>query len=95
MGMSTYVTGFVSPENENYKKHAKVLIACIEAGISELPKETAEYFGSKYCEKYLLEEKLIVEIPKHEYCNESSEGYEIIVSEIPDGVHKIRFANSW
>ena len=48
MGMSTRITGFVSPENENYKKHAKVLNACIEAGISELPKETAEYFGSKY-----------------------------------------------
>lgn len=45
MGMSTHVKGFVSTENENYKKHSKVLIACIEAGISELPKETAEYFG--------------------------------------------------
>lgn len=95
MGMSTHVTGFVSPENENYKKHSKVLIACIEAGISELPKETAEYFGSKYPEKYLLEEKLEVKIPTSEWGNEYSFGFEIIVSEIPDGVHKIRFANSW
>ena len=95
MGMSTHVTGFVSPENENYKKHSKVLIACIEAGISELPKETAEYFGSKYPEKYLLEEKLEVKIPTSERSNEYSSGFEIIVSEIPDGVHKIRFANSW
>lgn len=95
MGMSTHVTGFVSPENENYKKHSKVLIACIEAGISELPKETAEYFGSKYPEKYLLEEKLEVKIPTSEWKNEYSSGFEIIVSEIPDGVHKIRFANSW
>ena len=89
------VKGFVSPENENYKKHAKVLIACIEAGISELPKETAEYFGSKCPEEYLLEEKLEVEIPIREWDNEYSSGFEIIVSEIPDGVHKIRFANSW
>ena len=95
MGMSTHVTGFVSPENENYKKHSKVLIACIEAGISELPKETAEYFGSEYPEKYLLEEKLEVAIPTREWNNEYSSGFEIIVSEIPDGVHKIRFANSW
>jgi hypothetical protein len=36
--MSTIVTGFVSPENEMYKKHSKVLMACIEAGVSELPK---------------------------------------------------------
>lgn len=95
MGMSTHVTGFVSPENENYKKHSKVLIACIEAGISELPKETAEYFGSKYPEKYLLEEKLTIEIPVKKWGNDYSSGFEIIVSEIPDGVHKIRFANSW
>lgn len=95
MGMSTHVTGFISPENENYKKHSKVLIACIEAGISKLPKETAEYFGSKYPEKYLLEEKLEVKIPTSKWSNEYSSGFEIIVSEIPDGVHKIRFANSW
>ena len=95
MGMSTRITGFVSPVNENYKKHSKVLIACIEAGIRELPKETAEYFGSKYPEQYLLEEKLEIKIPKHEYREDMVEGFEIIVSEIPDGVHKIRFVNSW
>lgn len=95
MGMSTRITGFVSSENENYKKHSKVLIACIEAGISELPKETAEYFGSKYPEKYLLENKLEIEIPKHKYNEDMTEGFEIIVSEIPDDVHKIRFVNSW
>lgn len=74
---------------------AKVLNACIEAGISELPKETAEYFGSKYPEQYLLEEKLEIKIPKHEYSEDMTEGFEIIVSEIPEGVHKIRFVNSW
>jgi len=95
MGMSTRITGFVSPENENYKKHSKVLIACIEAGISELPKETAEYFGSKYPEEYLLEEKLEIKIPKHEYSEDMTEGFEIIISEIPQGVHKIRFVNSY
>jgi hypothetical protein len=95
MGMSTGITGFVSPENGDYKKHAKVLNACIEAGISELPKETAEYFGSKYPEQCLLQEKLEIEIPKHEYSEDMTEGFEIIVSEIPEGVHKIRFVNSW
>ena len=95
MGMSTRITGFVLPDNENYKKHAKVLNACIEAGISELPKETAEYFGGKYPEQYLLEEKLEIKIPKHEYSEDMTGGYEIIVSEIPVVVHKIRFTNSW
>jgi hypothetical protein len=95
MGMTTYVKGFVSPENETYKKHAKVLMACIDAGVSELPKETAEYFGSKYPEEYLLEEKLETHIPKHEYSEDMREGYEIIVSEIPKDVYKIRFVNSY
>ena len=67
----------------------------LEAGISELPKETAEYFGSKYPEKYLLEEKLEIKIPSPEYREDMAEGFEIIISEIPEGVHKIRFANSW
>lgn len=93
--MSTRITGFVSPEDKNYKKHSKVLIACIDAGISELPKETAEYFGSKYPSKHLLEEKLEVYVPKHEYNEDMIEGFEIIISEIPDGVHKIRFVNCW
>lgn len=95
MSMSTYLVGFVSPENENYKKHSKVLIACIEAGISELPKETSEFFGSKYPEKYLLEEKLEIKIPMHEYSDDSRQGFEVIISEIPKEVNKIRFVNSW
>ena len=95
MGMSTRVIGFVSPNDENYKKHSKVLIACIEAGIKELPKETANYFGSTYPEEYLLEEKLEISIPAHEYSADMQVGYEIIVSEIPEGVNKIRFYNSW
>lgn len=95
MSMSTSVRGFVSSHDENYKKHSKVLIARMEAGISELPKETAEYFGSKYPERYLLEEKLEVSIPKHKYGSDSSDGFEIIISEIPEGVYKIRFVNSW
>lgn len=95
MGMSTQIVGFVSEDNETYKKHSKVLIACSEAGIDELPKETATYFGSKYPELYLLEAKLEVKIPKHDYSEDMIEGFEIIVSEIPKGVHKIRFTNSW
>jgi hypothetical protein len=95
MGMTIGITGFVSPENETYKKHSKVLLACLDADIEELPKETAKYFGTKYPEKYLLEEKLSIEIRKYVYSNESEEGFEIFLSEIPKGVYKIRFTNSW
>lgn len=95
MGMSTHVVAFVSDEDNTYQKHAAVLRACADAGISELPKETAEYFGETYPEEYLLEERLQVKMPVHEYGDEWQSGFEIIVDEIPEGVHKIRFTNSW
>ena len=96
MGISTHVKGFISQEDSEYIKHSKVLKACIEAKVSNLPKETAEYFGGDYPEEYLLEEKLEVNIPKYHWTDGFySSGYEIIVSEIPKGVHKIRFTNSW
>jgi len=95
MGMSSRVIGFVSEDNENYKKHSRVLLACIDADIEELPKETAEFFGSKYPENYLLEEKLETAIPFHDYTADMKEGFEIILSEIPKDVYKIRFVNSW
>jgi hypothetical protein len=95
MGMSTHVVGFISSDNVLYQKHLKVLEACIAADIKELPTETAKYFNSKYPEEYLAEEKLEIRIPTHEYDGDMQEGYEIIVSEIPVGVHKIRFVNSY
>ena len=94
--MSTRVVGFISDDDPTYKKHSKVLIACYEAGIKELPKETSDYFGSDCPELYLLEEKLEIKIPKYNYDDgDMQEGFEIIVSEIPEGVSKIRFINSW
>lgn len=94
--MSTNVKGFVSPNNETYKKHCNVLRACIDAGVSELPKETAEYFGSEHPSEYLFECKLEVEIKKHKWSDDDmSQGYEIKISEIPEGVEVIRFINSW
>tara|TARA_R110000772_G_scaffold20466_2_gene56692 strand:- start:17259 stop:17546 length:288 start_codon:yes stop_codon:yes gene_type:complete len=95
MGMSTSIRGFVSPDNETYKKHSKVLRACIDADIEELPKETAEYFGTKYPEEYLFEDKLEVSVPMYDYNEDMTQGYEIKLSEIPEGVETIRFTNSW
>lgn len=95
MSMSTHVKGFIPATDPTYIKHSRVLVACCEAGIKELPKETAEYFGSKYPEKYLLEEKLEVSIPVEEIHDNSGIKYEVMLSQIPEGVEKIRFVNSW
>ena len=95
MGMSTYVRAFISPDNEDYKKHSKVLAACAEAGIKELPKETADYFDSSWPDFSLLEEKLEIKIPVHEYEGDMTEGYEVYIADLPTGVYKIRFVNCY
>ena len=63
--------------------------------VERLPEETADYFGSEWPELNKLEEKLEVDIPYHNYSKNMTEGFEIIVSEIPNGVFKIRFTNTW
>lgn len=40
MSVSTHTVAFVSYDNETYKKHAKVLKACNEAGIGKLSWKT-------------------------------------------------------
>jgi hypothetical protein len=92
--MSTRITGYVSPTDSEYIKHSKVLMVCLEADVS-LPDETAKYFNSTYPSMDLLDEKLEVNIPKHEYGEDMSQGFEVILSEIPEGVYKIRFVNNW
>lgn len=95
MSMYTDVIAFRSDKDKTYQKHKKVLLACLRADIEKLPKETAEYFDCEYPDKELLQEALTVEIPLHDYSEDMEEGYEILVSEIPEGVYKIRFYNSY
>lgn len=97
MSHSIKVQGFIKPEDPQYKKHSAVLLACIEAGVSQMPPETAEYFDCSPGEvsEYLLEEKLECNIPTTEYKADMEEGYEVKVSDIPEGVDKIRFYISW
>jgi hypothetical protein len=96
MGMSTHIIGLVSKDNDLYQKHAKVLIACIEAGVQKLPEETAKFFNEEYAEKYLLDDILKIEVP---YTINKSDFtkmiYEIKVSEIDPKTDIIRFINSW
>ena len=95
MSVSTYVQGFRSSNDATYQKHANVLRACIEAEISELPKETATYFNSKYPDKCLLEEALSVDIKSEEWEDDTRMGLTIKVSDIPKGVDTIKFTTSF
>lgn len=95
MGMSTHVIGLMSDESEIYQKHYKVMVACHEAGIKTLPKETADFFGFDYPDIYQAQEQLEVTLKVYKCGGEMEDGWEVIVSEIPEGVHKIRFINSY
>jgi len=95
MGMYSYVKGLTSKDNEEYKRHKAVLDACVNAGIKDLPKETAEFFGSSYPDPCITEEVLEREIKVIERQDDTRIHYEIKVSEIPSDVDVIRFTNSW
>ena len=93
--MSTYVKGYRSPDDAEHQKHLKVLQVCREVGVS-LPEETSDYFDGIKPEYIDPDSTLEVDILVHNVHPDSDTvGYEVILSEIPQGVHKIRFANSW
>jgi hypothetical protein len=94
MGMSTYAYGYRNPDDNTYQKHLRILRVCQEEGIS-LPVETNDFFGDINPICLNGDEPLRVEIPVHESTLRSSVGYEVILSELPPGIHKIRFENSW
>jgi hypothetical protein len=94
MSRSIYVKGYRSPNDEKHQKHLKVLKVCREVGVS-LPEETSDYFDGIRPEYIDPDSTLEVKIPVHEVVpRPGSEGYEIILSEIPQGVYKIQFEYS-
>jgi hypothetical protein len=89
MGMSTHVVGF-RPPDEKWKKMKKIWDSCQEAGVA-VPKEVAEFFDDCEPDPAGVE----VEIKTHPYHDESRDGYEVHLSEIPKDVTLIRFFNSY
>jgi len=99
MGMSTHIRAFIPETDPEFQKHKKVLLICIEADVS-LPKETSEYFGGgDIPHESLLEDKLEIALSKGthfiDYTSEDSEGYEVDLTKLPEGVTKLRFYNNW
>lgn len=99
--MSTKIKGFISDTNVEYQKHKKVFLACKEAGV-DLPKQTAEYFGSDsvdVVEDDLLEGKLEMKLQLGvhftNYSADMQDGFEVDLTKLPQGVTKLRFYNSY
>lgn len=90
MGMSTYVEGFMEPD-EQFKKMYAAYKACEDAGIDP-PDEVSEFFNYETPDPTGMK---VEDLPTHEYSDEYREGVEIRVADIPKKVTVIRFVNSW
>lgn len=95
--MSTYLKGLRQPSDEWKKKRAAVK-ALVEAG-EEVPDSLIAYFGEPgIYPKYILEDEtkgLEVNIPSTKGNGRDEQWIEISVKDIPPGVDRIRFINSW
>ncbi len=95
MGMSTHVVGFKAPDAEWVKMKA-VWDACKAAEITP-PEEVIHYFEWR-------EPRAGIEVPERdlihcgavrEFNTDSTTGYEIILSKVPEGVTVISVYNSY
>jgi hypothetical protein len=88
-------------DDDDYQKKLKVLLACIDADV-DLPPSINEYFGGDGVDndpEYPLEISYNVDGDNLDcivnYSDECSEGYEIHVDKLPDGVKTIRVCISY
>lgn len=89
MSMSTHVIGFAPPDAQ-WQKMKDIWDACKRAGIG-LPEEVVEFFNGTPPDERGVE----VEINATKWQDDSREGFEISVADIPEHVKLIRFYNSW
>lgn len=89
MSTSIQVIGYIS-EDDTYKKYAKILRACEEAGMKKIPSEVEEYFQTNYPELSALDEKLQVDIPKEDGEDDCTNFIDINIADIPKDVVRIR-----
>ena len=98
MGMSTSMVAFREPDAE-YQKHKKVAEACWAADV-EVPEATAKYLGQDAIDMEDAEQGLAfswVECKKMTtpYEDSDSVGLEVDLRQLPSGVVRLRFYNSW
>lgn len=101
MSMSTFVVGFRDPTDPHHLKMLAVYSACKEANVL-LPDEVAAYFdpkgfGKKNPHDIPKEECIEVDLgaAQRPWKNDMSQGFEVDLAKLPEGVKVIRFFNSW
>ena len=93
MGMSTNVVLLRDKNESTYQKYLKILLVCKDAQIVP-PKEVDDYFGGDGIHND-PESPLEIKFEPKEWSSEMSEGCEIDLDSLPDGVKTIRFYNSY
>ncbi len=93
MSMSTYVKGIIPPD-ETWLKMKAIYDSCIEADI-EVPDKVMEFFDNEEPDNA----GVVIDLGRRYICrkwqDDMSEGYELDVKDIPEGVQTLRFYNSW
>ncbi len=94
--MSIYVRLLRSEDNTQYQEYLKILRSCNDAGV-EIPEEVDKYFGGYGSDNDPLQP---LEIPFkfeqwHNLEGSLTEGFDINLEELPEGVKTIRVFISW
>ena len=92
MGMSTHIVGFIPPD-EKYEKMLAIARQCNELEIKH-PDEVSDFF-SDVAEPEERGYEVDFEDIITDWRDDTREGFELNVSEIPENVKVIRFYNSW
>jgi hypothetical protein len=93
MSMSTPVVG-IRPPDDAWKAHKAVWDACIKAGV-DVPRKTLDFFEGESPD----DAGVLVGIDDgpavSEWQDDCSQGFEVDISSLPEGIKRIRFYNSW
>lgn len=95
MGMSSHVVA-IRPPDERWRQMRAVWDACTAAGIDP-PSEVEEFFDGERPDS----EGVVIDLrhPRsdavREWRNDHSEGYEVLLDQLPPDVKILRFYNSW
>ena len=97
MSMSTYVHGFIPPDDK-FQKMLEVYAACKEAGV-DVPDKVYNFFNGEPPDpagvKITLSDTKKFKDAVYEYHDEMQQGYEVDLTKLPKDIKVIRFVNSW
>jgi hypothetical protein len=93
MGMSTHIVGFREPTQEHLEKVAAYK-ACELAEV-DIPKKLQDYFRDTEPSEHGMEVDLEDSGSVSEHRSDCTDGFDVDLKKLPQGVTRIRFFNSY